>query len=176
MAYLIESCDLVNDIGVDIDLALHFGKHIDRIVPKAYSRIGLLFRGFVSRNLHAFRQAYITYTRPLLEYASNLWSLHLLMHINSIERVQLNFTKRITELHDFSYSERLSILNLDTLEYHRLSSDLTLYYKIFNNLTPWSPSEYLNVSMPPYSLHYVYHDFNIGKPMCQTNSFENDFF
>jgi len=31
---LIKSCNLVNDIGVDIDLVLHFDKHIDRIVPK----------------------------------------------------------------------------------------------------------------------------------------------
>jgi len=81
------------------------------------------------------------------------------MHINSIERVQRHFTKRINELRDFSYCERLSILNLDTLEYRRLSSDITLYYKIFNNPTPWSPSEYFNVNMPPYSLHSVYHDF-----------------
>jgi len=36
---LIDSCDLVNDIGVEIDLVLHFDKHIDRIVAKAYSRI-----------------------------------------------------------------------------------------------------------------------------------------
>jgi len=50
-----------------------------------------------------------------------------------------------------------------------------VYYKI-NNLTPWFPSEYFHVSMPPYSLHSVYHDFNIRKPMCRTNSFENDFF
>jgi len=61
-------------------------------------------------------------------------------------------------------------------EYRRLSCDLTLYYNKFNNLTPWSPSEYVNVSMPPYSLHSVYHDFNIRKPMCQNNSFEHDFF
>jgi hypothetical protein len=173
---LIESRDLVTDIGVDIDPVLHFDKHIDRIVAKAYSRIGLLFRGFVSRNLHVFRQAYITYIRPLLEYASNVWSPHLLMHINSIERVQRHFTKRITVLRDFSYRERLSILNLDTLEYRRLSCDLTLYYKIFNNLTPWSPIEYFNVCIPPYSLHSVYHDFYIRKPLCRTNSFENDFF
>ena len=99
----IKSCDLVNDIGVYIDQVLHFDKHIDRIVAKAYSRIGLLFRGFVSRNLHVFRQPYITYVRPLLEYASNVWSPHLSMHINSIERVQRHFTKRITELRDFSY-------------------------------------------------------------------------
>jgi len=120
-----------------------------------------------------FRQAY----RPLLEYASNVWFPHLLMHIrpNSIERVQLHCTKRITKLRDFSYRERLSILNLVTLEYRCLSCYLTLYHKIFNNLTPWTPNEYFNVSMPPYSLHSVYHDFNIRKPMCRTNSFENDF-
>ena len=58
---LMESCGLVNDIGVDVDLMLHFDKHIDRIFAKTSSRIGLLFRGFVSRNLHVFRQAYITY-------------------------------------------------------------------------------------------------------------------
>ena len=173
---LMESCDLVNDIGVDVDLFLHFDKHIDRIVAKAYSRIGILFRGFASRNLHVFRQAYITYIRPILEYASNVWSPHLLMHINSIERVQRHFTKRITELRNFSYRERLSILNLDTLEYCRLSCDLTLYYKIFNNSTPWSPSEYFNVSQPPYSLHSLHHDLNIRKPMCRSNSFENNFF
>ena len=51
---LMESCDLVNDSDVDVDLFIHFDKHIDRIVAKAYSRIGVLFRGFASRNLHVF--------------------------------------------------------------------------------------------------------------------------
>jgi len=100
----------------------------------------------------------------------------LLMHIDSIEREERHFTKRMTELREFFYRARLSILNLDTLEYRRLSSDLTLNYKIFNNLTPWSPSEYFNVSMPLYSLHSVYHEFNIRKLLCRSNSFENDFF
>jgi len=104
-----------SDISVDIHLALHFDKLIDHIVAKAYSRIFLLFRGFVSRNLHVFWQAYVTYIRLLIEYASNVWSPNLLMHINSIERVQRHFTKRITELCDYSYRERLSTLTLDTL-------------------------------------------------------------
>jgi len=99
-----ESCDLVDDIGFDIDLVLHFDNHIDRFAAKTYSRICVLVRGFVSRNLHVFRQAYITYIRPLLEYLSNVWSPHLLMHINSIERVQRHFKKRITELRDCSLS------------------------------------------------------------------------
>jgi len=36
----LEPCYLINDVGVDIDSLLHFDKHIDRIVAKAYSRIG----------------------------------------------------------------------------------------------------------------------------------------
>jgi len=88
------------------------------------------------------------------------------MHINSIERVQRHFTKRITEMRDFSYRQRLSILNLDTLKYHRLSSDLTLYYAIFNNLTPWSPSEYFIVSMPPYSLYIPFITTSIFESQC----------
>jgi len=71
----------VNDIGVDIDAMPHFDKHIDRISATTYFRVGLLFRRLASRNLHDLRQAYITYVRPLLEYASNVWSPHLIMHI-----------------------------------------------------------------------------------------------
>jgi hypothetical protein len=88
---LIELSDVVKDLGrlgVNIDSSLEFPNHIDRIVVKAYSRIGVLFRGFVSRNLLLLKQAYITYIRPLLEYASNVWSPYLLTHINALERVQ----------------------------------------------------------------------------------------
>ena len=53
-----------------------------------------------------------------------------------------------------THRERLSLLNLDTLEYRRLSCDLTLCYKIFNNLTLWSPREYFNDKVPPYGLHF----------------------
>ena len=88
------------------------------------------------------------------------------MHINSIERVQRQFTNRITELRDFSDCERLSLLKLDTLEYRRLSSDLTLYYKVFNNLTPWSPSEYFNISVYHRIVYIPFHKCLIFESHC----------
>jgi len=51
-----------------------------------------------------------------------------------------------------------------------------MYYKVFHNLTPWAPSDYFNIVIPPHNLHSVYHDFNIRKPLCHTNIFANDFF
>jgi hypothetical protein len=85
-------------------------------------------------------------------------------------------TKRITPLRDLSYQERLAILGLDTLEFRRLSSDLTLYYKIFHNLTPWLPSDYFNLPIPSYNLHSIQHCFNIRSPLYQINIYENSFF
>ena len=52
-----------------------------------------------------------------------------------LERTQRKFTKRL--LHNgLSYSDRLSCLNLETLEQRRLKSDLILAYKIIHNRIP----------------------------------------
>jgi len=76
----------------------------------------LLFISFVSRNVHVFRLAYITYIRPLLEYV-NKYGLLLIMSINRLKRVQQHFTKQITELSDLSYQKCLMVFNLDTSEH-----------------------------------------------------------
>ena len=57
-------------------------------------------------------------------------------HIDGIEEVQRHFTRRIPNLRDLSYGERLATINLETLELRRLKCDLTMYYKILNSLTP----------------------------------------
>jgi len=40
-----------------------------------------------------------------------------------------------------------------------------MYYKVFHNLTPWAPSDYVNIVIPPHNIHSVHHDFNIRKPL-----------
>jgi len=56
-----------------------------------------------------------------------------------------------------------------------MSSDLTKHYKVFHNLTPWAPSDYFNIAIPPLNLHPVHPDFNIRKPLCRTDIFVNVF-
>ena len=78
-----------------MDSSLKYDGHINRIVAKAYSRIAILFRGFFNRNMVFLRKAYTVYIRPLLEYASSIWSPYFTKYINCIENVQRHFTKRI---------------------------------------------------------------------------------
>jgi len=135
--------DTICDLGITISSDCSFDQHIGSIIGKAHSRVGLLFRAFVSRDLKFLKLAYTTYVRPILEYATCVWSPYLLKHINAIEKVQCRFTKRIPSLKSMSYSERLAAVGLETFQARRLRFDLVMYFKILNNLTPWPPEQYL---------------------------------
>ena len=171
---LIDARQSVADLGVEIDSNLTFDAHINRIIGKAYSRVGVIYKGFASRDVRILKQAYITYVRPVLEYASSVWSPYLLKHINSIERVQKQFTKRIPSLSHLNYPERLAAINLEPLELRRLKADLVLYYKCFNNLIALPSEEYFNVSQ--YTTQTRTGGNRIIVPVCSTNRYANDFF
>ncbi len=49
-----------------------------------------------------------------------------------VESVQRRYTKRIPALSHLSYEQRLAFLDLKSLEYRRLVTDLTMAYKILH--------------------------------------------
>ena len=171
---LIDAQQSVADLGVEIDCTLSFDNHINRIIGKAYSRVGVIYKGFASRDARILKQAYITYVRPVLEYASSVWSPYLLKHINAIERVQKHFTKRIPSLSHLTYPERLAAIDLEPLELRRLKADLVLYYKCLNNLTALPYTDYFNLSN--YTTQTRTGGSRLIVPLCSTNRFANDFF
>ena len=160
-----------------IDANLNFDLHISKIIAKAHARVGTLFRGFTTRNISILRKAYVTYVRPILDYASNVWNPYLLKHINAIEKVQRRFTKRIPSLQHHSYEERLALLDLETLESRRLITDLVFYFKIINNITLWPANEIFSFATTNYSTRLSQQRTNrIVEPHSRTNLFRNDFF
>ena len=60
----------VRDLGVIVD------SHISYIVAKANSRASLIHKCFVSRNPEILLRAFKVYVRPLVEYATCVWSPH----------------------------------------------------------------------------------------------------
>ena len=170
----VSSAKVVTDLGVDIDSNLKYDSHINKIVGKAYSRVGVLYKGFASRRIDVLRQAYVTYVRPVLEYASSVWSPHLIKHIDALERVQKQFTRRIPSLSQLTYPERLAAINLEPLELRRLRADLLLYYKSFHDLVALPSSEYFFVS--EHASQTRTGGNRLIVPLCHTNRFQNQFF
>ena len=120
----------VKDLGVWIDPKLKLDHHILEFVNRARQRASLLFRCFLSRDIANLKQAFTTYVRPLVEYASPVWSPSHIYLINAIESVQRAFTKRLPGFRNLSHLARLTNLNLKSLEHRRLICYLMQCFKI----------------------------------------------
>jgi ribonuclease P/MRP protein subunit RPP40 len=118
------------DLGVVIDQHLRFSVHINEIVIRAQQRSALVLRCFRSRDPVLLFRAFSAYIRPILEYCSPVWSTCYITDIIKIESVQRRFTKRLAGLSALSYADRLTKLNVESLELRRLKADLLLHYKL----------------------------------------------
>ena len=126
------------DLGVLMDKHLDFSSHINEITRKAACRANLILKSFTSRNTHILMKAFFVYVLPILEYCSPIWCPHTVKNIEKIENVQRRFTKRLPGMFDLSYQDRLTKLNLDTLEKRRIKNDLILAYKIIFGISKTS--------------------------------------
>ena len=155
------------DLGVNIDNKLKFADHINSIVTKANQRKSLILRCFLSRNPTTLVQAFKVYIRPLLEYASVIWSPSYVGQIIRLESVLRDFTKRIPGCGRLSYNERLSLLGLETLELRRLKFDLIMCFNIIKGNNCLDLEQFFTLN-PNKNLRG--HPFKIVAPLAKTNS------
>jgi hypothetical protein len=141
---------LVKDLGVLVDPDLTFAPHIRDFVSRAKRRSSLIFRCFLTRDVSNLKRAFITYIRPLLEYASPVWSPSLHYLIQEIEGVQRSFTKRLPGLGELTYPERLSRLGLQSLEHRRLIADLVLCYNVVHGYSSLDVNQFFKFSKNPH--------------------------
>ena len=92
-------------------------------------------RCFQSRDPCVLLRAFKVYVRLTLEFNTTVWSPVQKQDIEAIEKVQRRFTERLYGLREYSYSERLQKLYLQSLELRRIHYDLTLTYQIVFGLT-----------------------------------------
>ena len=165
--HIITQTSTITDLGIQFDDKLKFTNHIHDITNRAYQRSNMIFRCFLSKDTSTLIRAYKTYVRPLLEYNSVIWSPSQIGLINSIESVQRSFTKRLPSLNNLSYSERLSVLGLQTLEHRRLITDLLTCYNIINGHSALKFSDFFTYS-PCTTLRG--HQQKLQLPLCKNNT------
>ena len=76
-------------------------------------------RTFSTREARTMMTLFKSLVLSRLDYASQLWSPHLLKSIYLLEKVQHSFTKHINGLRNMSYGERLKLLNLYSAQRRR---------------------------------------------------------
>ena len=85
-------------LGILFSSKLGWSDYIEGIVKKAYKKLGLLkkIKFTVSRDI--LSQMYISFIRPQLEYAVQVWSGCTKAEIEKLEKVQLHAARIVTGL------------------------------------------------------------------------------
>jgi len=106
------------------------------ITCKANSVQAFLQRNLSQSSHHVKSSAYFTYVRPILEYASVVWSTFTKTNLDKIEMVQRKAARFVyNDYHRYSsVSHMLQQLNWDSLERRRTKTIIVMFYKIINSI------------------------------------------
>lgn len=146
---------LIKDLGIFISCDLRWSDHVSYICRNASFSSYQIIKCFKTKNINILIKLYKTYVRPKLEYNSSVWSPYLLKDKKKIESIQKHFTKYAFNRCNISfdsYSDRLSKINLKTLEHRRLICDMIMLFKITNNLSFIKFSDYFYFFNSSYNL------------------------
>ena len=124
------------DLGLLVDSKLTFENHVARVRQKSYFMINCLFRLLKTRDKKVFVKLYEQFVRPIVEYASQVYSPRRIREVSRIEKIQGFFTRK---LYGFAqdrpnYIERLEELNLVALECRFVFLDLVMLFKLIMSL------------------------------------------
>jgi len=96
-----EILDEVKDLGITVDSDLSFHSHINQMVACAFiTENKLITICFVSRNIPTLTRTFTVHVRPLIEYASSVWSPYQIGLNKKVESVQRKFTKWLPGFRD----------------------------------------------------------------------------
>ncbi|KAL9917892.1 uncharacterized protein ACN427_000469 [Glossina fuscipes fuscipes] len=164
-SHKLEDVDSITDLGVLFDHRLRFNLHIELSISKARSALGFIKRW--SKELddpYITKRLYMCLVRPILEYASVVWSPSYRCYVDSIESVQKQFL--LFALRNLGwdpiaslppYENRLLLLSLPSLEKRRFVLGVSFLIKVINGAID-SPSLLGEVSFNVpnrFSRHFI---------------------
>ena len=172
---VLQETNAIKYLGVHIDDKLTWKSHVDTIVTKPNSVKGFLSRNFKHCPPSVKSKCYQTLIRPVLEYASIVWSPYLVTLIDKIEAVQCRSVRFI--LNDYSrtssVTSMMESLNLPLLESRRTCNRAIMMFKILNSIVDISTDPTVLV---PNTLPTRGHNQRFRQLPVRTNSFGKSFF
>ena len=127
---IINPSDNVLDLGIFMSSNCSFEFHIQNLCKK------WILRTITTRDSITMMTLFKSLVLPRLDYGSQLWSPHLVKHIDQLEKIQRSFIKHITGMQSLEVSERLVSLKLYSLQRRRERYCIIYVWKIIEGLVP----------------------------------------
>ena len=162
----IPSKNVFCDLGLTVQSPISFKHHIDKVVSKAFYKLGLINRIFKNKTKFITTNLYKAYVRSSLEFSSVVWSPHTASSIDSLERVQRRMCRLIPAIRHLPYQQQLKSLGLLSLRARRLRFQLITLFKIYKGLLNISFDDFFTLRGPHRTRG---HDFRIIPKFSQYN-------
>ena len=118
--------------GVTFDCNLNFHQHTSEVALKDNRVLACIKKAFIDSNYDVFLKLYKVLVRPIMEYANIIWGHYFLLDKRKLERIQHRAAKLIPSLNNKLYHECLMSLDLPSLYYRSIRSDLIFLFKLLN--------------------------------------------
>ena len=138
-------------------------KYINILFGKTNSMLQSIGLSFHYLDEDMMKKIFTTLIRPQLEYAAVIWSPHKKKHVKKLERVQKLGTRMIPGFKEVPYEERLTRLELTTLEERRVRGDMISMFKIVHGVDVLDREDLIKFSR---STHLRGHKMKIQKEVC----------
>ena len=173
----LENVQSAKYLGITITDNMDWGQHVSEISSKATKTLGFLRRNLAFAPRSTKEVAYKTLVRPKLEYAAPIWSPHLKLQINQIEKVQRTAARWTCRRwrNTSSVGEMLDELDWPSLEARRDQSSLLLFHKIHCGAVSIEKDKYMT---PAHSLITTRssHSAQYRRHQTYSDALKNSFF
>ena len=133
-------------LGVYFSSDCSWHQHIDYIKQKAWTRLNIMRKLKFDLDRKSLETIYISFIRPILEYADIIWDNCSQQEKQELEKIQTEAARVAT-----GATKLVSIQKLyeevcwERLETRRWKHKLVLFHKMYHNITP----QYLSSLVPP---------------------------
>ena len=126
----------VKDLGVTMSANASFEEHISNITLAASLQCGWILRTFATRDQAPLITLYKTLVIPILDYCSQLWCPSSQGTIQRVEKVQINYLKKVQGISHLDYWQQLQLLKMKSLERRRERYRAIYVWKVLEDLVP----------------------------------------
>ena len=148
---------------------------MDLTIKKGNSMIGFLRRNLKVSNESTKAAAYLSLVRPILEYCCTVWSPYTQDYTNKLEMVQHRAARYVTNRYHntSSMTSMLEHLEWESLESRCVKCQLTMLFKIINDLVDIPRDQYLTEASTRTRSHHSHKFRHVPAP---SDYFKNSFF
>ena len=172
----ITEVDSHKHLGIYFSSDCSWHRHINYIKEKAWSRINVMRKLKFKLDRKSLETIYLTFIRPIIEYGDVLWDNCTQYEKDDLEKIQIEAARiAIGATKLISLNALFREIQWESLEQRRHKHQLTMFYKMSNDLTPGYLTSLVPQPVGAASRYSLRNANNLQTIKCRTNLYYESF-